>query len=188
MSPSPERFDPTCGVNGNPLSSVVIRFTCQPLIKSIGALRPGQIVAVPKCWPVRRYSARKDPSRAADRCDSRIICAWLLACAPVNRRIHIEILSPGEVAAELQAVAQPVGHVGLQRVVAAVAFGVPKKSAGSRYGLGRVLTGNVLRALGDQCRWWLRACRGGGAARLAAGRARANLRREYLLGSTLSSS
>src|ERR1700685_3605929 len=35
VSPSPERFEPTCGVNGNPLSSVVIRLTCQPLMKRL---------------------------------------------------------------------------------------------------------------------------------------------------------
>ena len=30
MSPSPERFEPICGVNGKPLNSVAMPFNCQP--------------------------------------------------------------------------------------------------------------------------------------------------------------
>ena len=55
--------------------------------------------------------------------------------------IHVQVLRPGVVAAELQAFAQAVGHVDLQRVVAAVALGKPEKSAGQGKDWAGIRTG-----------------------------------------------
>ncbi len=52
-----------------------------------------------------------------------------------ERGIHVQILRPGVVRAELQAMAETVDHVHLQRVVAAVAFGVPEESR-AQIGIG----------------------------------------------------
>ena len=63
-------------------------------------------------------------------------------------RVHVQILRPGVVCPELQAFTETVAHVHLQRVVAAVAFGVPEE-ARAEIGIGAAgaRAGNILRAL-----------------------------------------
>src|SRR5262245_28981990 len=63
--------------------------------------------------------------------------------------IHVEILRPGVVAAELQSSAETTDEFQLQSVVAAVAFGVPEK-AGGQVRIGPFSGLNVLNALVDR--------------------------------------
>src|SRR6185437_448424 len=39
VSPSPDRFDPVCGVNEKPLNNVAIPFNCQPPINAFSSPR-----------------------------------------------------------------------------------------------------------------------------------------------------
>src|ERR1700677_1541777 len=85
--PSPDRFDPSNGVNGKPLSSVAIPFTCQPPIsfseKPVRCLPKGNsYVRDMLDWLVTFRAAGPQSSGRLFR--FKIICGWFWAWAMVS--------------------------------------------------------------------------------------------------------
>ena len=112
VSPSPERFEPNCGVNGKPLSSVAIPFNCQPPISF-----PSRRIAEQAALSERQFITRRDAGLVVDvqrrgsPVAAQIVAVQnhlrlIIGLRAGQRGIHIQILRPGVVGAELQAVAQ----------------------------------------------------------------------------------
>ena len=94
-------------------------------------------------------------------------------------RIHIQIFRPGVIGADFETAAEAMRKIGLQRVVARVALGVPEKSR-AQIRIRARADRNVLRALRHMAlaggRGWSATGGGYGHARGASGGVRTNLR------------
>ena len=111
VSPSPERFEPICGVNGKPLSRVAMPFNCQPptslaaaplVLPSSACRAERQLIAAGNAGlsgDVQRRRPPVAPQIVAVQNHLRLVARLRAG----QRRIHVQILRPGVVGAELQA-------------------------------------------------------------------------------------